>query len=67
MGIKEAFANMSDEFRKKAENCKTKEEFEVLIKEENVELTPEQVEALAGGVVYCRCNENEPFCLTLHQ
>ena len=49
MNIKEAFANMSDDFKKKAANCKTKEEFEALIREENIELTPEQVEALAGG------------------
>ena len=65
MNIKEAFASMSDDFKKKAENCKTKEEFEALIREENIELTPEQVEALAGGGVYCSCNENERFCWML--
>ena len=65
MNIKEAFASMSDDFRKKAANCKTKEEFEALSREENIELTPEQVEALAGGGVYCRCNENERFCWML--
>ena len=66
MNISEAFANMSEDFRKKAANCKTKEEFEALIKEENIELTPEQVDALAGGVVCCRCNKNEPFCWNLN-
>ena len=40
---------------KKAANCKTKEEFEALIREENIELTPEQVEALAGGKS-CGCD-----------
>jgi len=49
MGIKEAFANMSDDFKAKAKNIKTNEELEALIKEENIELTPDQVEALAGG------------------
>ena len=49
MKIKEAFANMSDDFKAKAKNCKSIEEFEALIKEENIELSPEQVEALAGG------------------
>ena len=49
MGIKEAFANMSDDFKAKAKNVKTKEEFEALIQEEGIELTPEQAEALAGG------------------
>ena len=49
MKISEAFSNMSDDFKAKAKNCKSFEEFEALIKEENIELTPEQVEALAGG------------------
>ena len=55
MKITEAFANMSDEFKAKANNCKSIEEFEALIKEENIELNPEQVEALAGGK-HCGCN-----------
>ena len=55
MNIKEAFASMSDDFKKKAANCKTKEEFEALIREENIELTPEQVEVLAGGKS-CGCD-----------
>lgn len=49
MGIKEAFANMSDDFKAKAKDIKTVEEFEALLKEEKIELTPEQVEALAGA------------------
>ena len=61
MNIKEAFASMSDDFKKKAENCKTKEEFEALIREENIELTPEQVEALAGGGD-CRCADYVHIC-----
>ena len=49
MNIKEAFANMSEEFKKKAAACKDFDEFQALIKAENIELTPEQVEALSGG------------------
>ena len=46
---KELFGNMSDDFKAKMAACKSKEEFDALIKEENIELTPEQVDALAGG------------------
>ena len=49
MNIKELFENMSDDFKKKAAKCGSQEEFEALIKEENIELTPEQVEAISGG------------------
>ena len=59
MTIKEAFANMSDDFKAKAKGIKTIEELEALIKEENIELTPEQVEALAGGKgCGCDCVSN---------
>ena len=50
MNIKELFENMSDDFKKKAAKCGSQEEFEALIKEENIELTPEQVEAISGGI-----------------
>ena len=59
MNIKEAFANMSDDFKAKAKGIKTIEELEALIKTENIELTPEQVEALAGGKgCGCDCVSN---------
>ncbi len=49
MGLKEAFANMSDDFKKKLAAVKSNEDFKKLLDEEKVELTKEQVEALAGG------------------
>ena len=61
MNINEAFANMSEEFKAKAAKCKSFDEFEALIKEENIELTPEQVEALAGGGD-CRCADYVSIC-----
>ena len=65
MGTKQAFANFSDEFKAKAKNLKTMEEFEALVKEENIELTPEQVEALAGGAG-CGCNCVDDFYCPVH-
>ena len=61
MNINEAFANMSDEFKAKAAKCTSFDEFEALIKEENIELTPEQVEALAGGDD-CHCDDYNWIC-----
>ena len=53
---KELFGNMSEEFKAKAKECKSREEFNELVKAENIELTPEQVEALAGaGEPGCSC------------
>ena len=49
MGIKEAFANMSEDVKAKLKNIKTKEDLEALLKEENIEITPEELDALAGG------------------
>ena len=49
MGLKEAFANMSDDFKKKLAAVKSNEDFKKLLDEEKVELTKEQVEALAAA------------------
>ena len=49
MGLKEAFANMSDDFKAKLAKVKSNEDFKKLLDDEKVELTKEQVEALAGG------------------
>ena len=56
MTIKEAFANMSDDFKEKAAKCKSFDEFKALIREENIELTPEQIDAISGGSE-CGCVE----------
>ena len=50
MGIKEVFENMSEEIKEKLKNTKTKEDLEALLKEENIEVTSEQLDELAGGV-----------------
>lgn len=49
MGIKETFANMGDDLKAKIKNVKSAEEFDALMKEENIELTLDQVEELSGG------------------
>ena len=60
MEFKELFSNLSDEIIAKAKDVKTAEEFKALLEKENVELTPEQVEALSGGAEACRCLFLEP-------
>lgn len=62
MDIKEAFANMSGEFKEKAKKCQSLEELNELIKGENIELTPEQTDALAGGDILCPRN----YCVFLY-
>ena len=49
MGIKEVFENMSEDVKAKLKNTKTKEDLEALLKEENIEITSEQLDELAGG------------------
>ena len=50
MGIKEVFENMSADVKEKLKNTKTKEDLEALLKEENIEITQEQLDELAGGL-----------------
>ena len=59
MEFKELFSNLSDDIKEKAKGVKTGEEFKALLEKENVELTPEQVEALSGGS--CECLFFEPY------
>ena len=40
---------LSEELKDKILKCKDAEEFVQLIKEENIELTPEQLDAVVGG------------------
>lgn len=49
MELKELFGNLSDEIKAKVKDVKSMEELKAILEKENVELTPEQVEALAGG------------------
>ena len=59
MEFKELFDNLSDDIKAKAKDVKSAEEFKALLEKENVELTPEQVEALSGGG--CTCLFFEPY------
>ncbi len=48
------FTDLTPELQEKARACKTPEELLALAKEEGVELTEEQLEAVAGGRAwYC--------------
>ena len=53
MELKELFGNLSDEIKAKVKDVKSMEELKEILENEKVELTPEQVEALAGG--FCDC------------
>ena len=44
------FSNISDELKAKAQACKSTDELLALAKSEGVELSEEQLEAVAGGV-----------------
>lgn len=59
MEFKELFDNLSDDIKAKAKDVKSAEEFKALLEKENVELTPEQVEALSGGG--CTCLMFDPW------
>ena len=43
------FNELSDGLKKKAKECKTPEEFIALAKEEGLELTDAELEAISGG------------------
>ena len=46
------FEDLTPEQQEKAKACKTPEELVALAKEEGVELTDEQIEAMSGGYVW---------------
>ena len=57
------FENVTPEQMEKAKNCKTTEELVELAKDEGVELTDAQIEAIAGGEEwYSLCDTNEGNC-----
>ena len=61
MEFKDFFNSLSDDVKAKAKDIKTGEEFMALLEKENVELTPEQVEALSGGGCNCVVNFDCPL------
>lgn len=56
MKRKELFEGLTKEQIEKAKNCKNNEELLALAKEEGIELTDEQLEAVSGGA----CTEHTP-------
>ena len=46
-------SNVSQELMDKARNCKTAEELLTLAKQEGIELSDEDLEAVAGGQDWC--------------
>lgn len=56
MKRKELFQGLTQEQIEKVKNCKNNEELLELAKEEGVELTDEQLQAVSGGA----CTESEP-------
>ena len=47
-------STLTDEQKKKVEAAQSPEELSILAKEYGYELTPEQLEAVSGGVKWCR-------------
>lgn len=50
---KEFLKGLSDETKQKMRACETPEDFMALAEEEGVELTDDQLEAVAGGGFHC--------------
>ena len=62
-------SNLTEEQKARARACKTPEEILALAREEDYDLSDEQLEAVAGGAWASSCNDNEcPFkdCTSLH-
>ena len=51
--------NLSDELKEKAKACKTVEELAELAASEGVELTTDQLEAIAGGKGWKGCSDHK--------
>lgn len=49
------FSNLSDELKEKASKCTSTEELLELARNEGVELSDEQLEAVSGGVDWAPC------------
>lgn len=55
------YSDLTDAQKAKARACKTSDDLVVLAKSEGVELTDDQLEAIAGGAWYgCTSNEDLP-------
>lgn len=57
MGRDELLKGLSEEQINKLKECKNQDELLALAKEEGIELTPEQLEAVSGGV--CSSSEDK--------
>ena len=58
MAMQDLFNKLTDDQKKKFENCKTPEELLALAKDEGFELTDDQLEALSGGASWAGdCNK----------
>ena len=58
MAMQDLFNKLTDDQKKKFENCKTPEELLALAKDEGFELTDDQLEALSGGASWVgECNK----------
>ena len=58
--LESIYESLSDEVKAKLKDCKSPEELLELAKSEGIELSKEQVEAVAGGANWC--NTDCPFC-----
>ena len=71
MTREELLKGLTKEQREKVEKCKTTEEVLELAKEEGLELTDEQLEAVSGGcsaiVSECRFCHGKNVCLAPHR
>lgn len=52
--------NLSDELKAKAKECKSRDDLLKLAKEESIELTEEELDAVAGGGLWKECPDYEP-------
>ena len=57
MAMQELFNNLTDEQKEKFKACKTQEELLKALDEENIELSPDQLEAVSGGDGWFSCDE----------
>ena len=49
MAMQELFNNLTEEQKEKFKACKTQEDLMKALDEENIELSPDQLEAVSGG------------------
>ena len=60
--LEQIYENLSDEVKAKVKDCKTTEDIMKLAQSEGIELTEEQLEAVAGGSPWgCK-----PYCEYYH-